>query len=88
MCSDCGKKYNTRGGYQRHRAAKHSPNPNEHCLTLTPSILAEIVRNALKKIYERKVFAEELRKELKQYEYEVLEEGTQEFSVMKALFEG
>ena len=71
-----------------HRAAKHSPNPNEHCLTLTPSILAEIVRNASKKIYERKVFAEELRKELKQYEYEVLEEGTQEFSVMKALFEG
>ena len=88
MCSNCGKKYNTKGGYQRHRAAKHSPNPNEHRLTLTPSIPAEIVRNALKNIYEREVFAEELRKELKQYEYEVLEEGTQEFSVMKALFEG
>ena len=88
MCSDCGKKYKTRGGYQRHRAAKHSPNPNEHRLTLTPSILAEIVRNALKNIYQREVFAEELREELKQYEYAVLEEGTQEFSVMKALFEG
>lgn len=88
MCSDCGKKYKTRGGYQRHRAAKHSPNPNEHRLTLTPSILAEIVRNALKNIYQREVFAEELREELKQYEYAVLEEGTHEFSVMKALFEG
>lgn len=88
VCSDCGKKYKTRGGYQRHRAAKHSPNPNEHRLTLTPSILAEIVRNALKNIYQREVFAEELREELKQYEYAVLEEGTQEFSVMKALFEG
>lgn len=57
-------------------------------MTLTASILAEIVRNALKNIYEREVFAEDLRKELKQYEYQVLEEGTQEFSVMKALFEG
>ncbi|XP_022810164.1 uncharacterized protein LOC111347172, partial [Stylophora pistillata] len=88
VCSECGKKYKTRGGYQRHRAAKHNPNRNEHRLTLTASILAEIVRNALKNIYEREVFAEDLRKELKQYEYQVLEEGTQEFSVMKALFEG
>ena len=88
MCSDSGKKYKTRGRYQRHRAAKDSPNLNEHRLTLTPSILAEIVRNALKNIYQREVFAEELREELKQYEYAVIEEGTQEFSVMKALFEG
>ena len=87
VCSDCGKKYKSRGGYQRHRAAKHNSNQNEHHLTLTPSILADIVHNALKSINERKVFAAQLRKELKHYEYEVLEEGIVAFSLIKALFE-
>ena len=84
MCSDCGKKYKSRGGYQRHRATKHNADQNAHHLTLTPSILAEIVNNALKNISEREVFAADLRNELKQYEYG---RETQEFTEIKKLFE-
>ena len=87
MCSDCGKKYKSRGGYQRHRATKHNADQNAHHLTLTPSILAEIVNNALKNISEREVFAADLRNELKQYEYEEPGGETQEFTVIKKLFE-
>ena len=87
MCSDCGKKYKSRGGYQRHRATKHNADQNAHHLTLTPSILAEIVNNALKNISEREVFAADLRNELKQYEYEGPGGETQEFTVIKKLFE-
>ena len=65
MCSDCGKKYKSRGGYQRHRATKHSSDQKAHHLTLTPNILAEIVNTALKNISEREVFAADLRNELK-----------------------
>ena len=56
-------------------------------LTLTPNILAEIVNNALKNISEREVFAANLRNELKQYEYEEPGRETQEFTVIKELFE-
>lgn len=87
VCSDCGKKYKSRGGYQRHRATKHNADQNAHHLTLTPSILAEIVNNALKNISEREVFAADLRNELKQYEYEEPGGETQEFTVIKKLFE-
>ena len=88
MCSDCGKKYKSRGGYQRHRATKHNDsNQNAHHLTLTPNILAEIVNNALKNIREREVFAADLRNELKHYVYEQPGGETQEFTVIKKLFE-
>lgn len=87
MCSDCGKKYKSGGGYQRHRATKHNSNQNAHHLTLTPNILAEIVNNALKNISEREVFAANLRNELKQYEYEEPGGEKQEFTVIKKLFE-
>ena len=86
MCSDCGKKYKSRGGYQRHRATKHNSNQNSHHLTLPPNIFAEIVSNALKSITEREVFAADTRNELKQYEYEEHGGDTKEFNVMK-LFE-
>lgn len=87
VCSDCGKKYKSRGGCQRHRATKHNSNKNAHHLTLTPNILAEIVNNALKNISEREVFAANLRNELKQSEYEVPGGETQEFTVIKNLLE-
>ena len=52
-----------------------------------PNILDEIVNNALKNNSEREVFAANLRNELKQYEYEDPGEETQEFTVIKKLFE-
>ncbi|XP_020629095.1 uncharacterized protein LOC110066226, partial [Orbicella faveolata] len=50
VCSDCGKQYKTRGGYQSHRAAKRNPTENERQeqATLTPNFLAEIVHNAIR----------------------------------------
>lgn len=56
-------------------------------MTLTPKILAEIVNNALKNISEREVFAADIRNELKQYEYEEPGGETQEFIVIRKLFE-
>jgi len=52
-----------------------------------PNILDEIVNNALKNISVREVFAADPRNELKQYEYEDPGEETQEFTVIKKLFE-
>ena len=52
-----------------------------------PKILAEIVNNALKNISEREVFAADIRNELKQYKYEEPGGETQEFIVIRKLFE-
>ena len=54
---------------------------------MTPKILAEIVNNALKNISEREVFAADIRNELKQYEFEEPGGETQEFIVIRKLFE-
>lgn len=64
------KKVQIKRRLPKHRATKHNADQNAHHLTLTPSILAEIVNNALKNISEREVFAADLRNELKQYDYE------------------
>ena len=40
------------------------------------------------KIKESKVFSESIRSELSLYQYEVLEEGSEEFKNLKSLFEG
>ena len=86
MCH-CGKKYKTKGGLERHRAAKHSQNSQAHQL-LTQSVLMEIVSTAIQKIKEAKVFSESIRSELSLYQYEVLEEGSEEFKNLNSLFEG
>ncbi|KAJ7386998.1 hypothetical protein OS493_003961 [Desmophyllum pertusum] len=83
----CGKKYKTKGGLERHRAAKHSQNSQAPQL-LTQSVLMEIVSTAIQKIKESKVFSEGIRSELSLYQYEVLEEGSEEFKNLKSLFEG
>ena len=59
VCSECGKKYKTRGGYQRHRASKHNPNENDRQerTTLTPSSLAEIVKYAIQTVNRGRAFA-------------------------------
>lgn len=90
VCIDGGKKSKSSGGYKRHRAAKHN-NSNltqKPLSTLTPSILSEIVAQAIKNVKESEVFGASLRTELTEYEYmyEELNEETHEFSVMQTLF--
>lgn len=56
-------------------------------MPLTPSVLAEIVNNAVNKVKESRVFAASLRNEFSAYRYVQLEEGTAEFSEMKVLYD-
>ena len=85
VCSDCGKKYKSSGGYRRHRNTKH--NDQQQRLSLTPSVLAEIVNDAVQKVKENKVFNADLRGEFSKYEYIQLTE-TEGFSVFKELYGG
>ena len=55
---------------------------------LSPSVLAEIVDRAVRNVKERKVFAENLRNELGNYSYQQLPEDSNEFSAVKAIYEG
>ena len=56
-------------------------------MSLTPSILAEIVNDALQKVKENKVFSVDLRKEFKHYECKQPNE-TEGFCVFKTLYDG
>ena len=90
VCSECGKKYKTRGGYQRHRASKHNPNENDRQerTTLTPSSLAEIVKYAIQTVNRGRAFAPSLRNELNLYQFKQFDEGTDEFTVLKTIYDG
>lgn len=55
---------------------------------LSLSVLAEIIDRAVCSVKERKVFAENLRKELSNYLYQQLQEDSNEFSAIKAIYEG
>lgn len=55
---------------------------------LSLSVLAEIIDRAVCSVKERKVFAENLRKELSNYSYQQLQEDSKEFSAIKAIYEG
>ncbi|CAH3149086.1 unnamed protein product [Pocillopora meandrina] len=90
VCSDCGKKYKTRGGYQRHRASKHNPNENDRQerTTLTLSSLAEIVKYAIQTVNRGRAFAPSLRNELNLYQFKQFDEGTDEFTVLKTIYDG
>jgi len=55
---------------------------------LSPSVLAEIVDCAVRNVKGRKVFAENLRIELSNYSYQQLQEDSNEFSAIKAMYEG
>ena len=90
VCSECGKKYKTRGGYQRHRASKHNPNENDRQerTTLTPSSLAEIVKYAIQAVNRGRAFAPSLRNELNLYQFKQFDEGTDEFTVLKTIYDG
>ena len=86
MCLECGKKYKTKGGFQRHTAGKHSQQKDREEVTLTPSILGQIVCSAVLSIKENKVFSPSLRNELDLYSFEDLQEA--EFSQIRGIFDG
>ena len=72
------------------RAAKHNNHQEglEQVQQLSPSVLAEMVDRAVRNVKERKVFAENLRNELSNYSYRQLQEDSNEFSAVKAIYEG
>ncbi|XP_068707470.1 uncharacterized protein [Montipora foliosa] len=102
ICKDCSKKCKSKGGYKRHRAAKHGQDENRvnsdesksnadktrKTFILTAVILTKIVLKVLKSVKGNEVFSTSIRNELSSYKHKELEEGSTEFSVMKALFEG
>lgn len=85
LCVTVERSYKTKGGYDRHRATKHAENEREMA-TFTTSTLAEIVNSAVEKIKVRKVFNASIRNEITGFRFE-LEEGSQEFSLLKTIYE-
>jgi len=86
ICAVCGKKYKTKGGLKRHKVTKLSQNQSgEQQMSFTPSTLADIVRRALVKVKNTKVYSASLRNELNTYIFPQLEEGTEEFAQIKNL---
>lgn len=93
FCRDCGKKCNSKGGYKRHRAAKHGQDENRvdsdesntiadktrKTFVLTAVILTKIVLKVLKSVKENEVFSTCIRNELSSYTQKELEEGSTEF---------
>lgn len=95
ICRDCGKKCKSKGGYKRHRTAKHAGqvenslnSETTKAFILKPAILTEIVLKVLKNVKGNEVFSTSIRNELSLYQHKEFEEGTEEFLVMKALIEG
>ena len=95
VCSECRKKYKTKGGFQRHIIAKHPEQSNNRGadeerrpIELTPDLLCQLVQSAVQKVTENEIFSESLRTELSSYSYEELQEGSAEFINLKAIFGG
>ncbi|XP_044179339.1 uncharacterized protein LOC122960870 isoform X2 [Acropora millepora] len=90
VCFDCGKQYKTRGGFQRHSTTKHSniATPKEQLITLTPSILSDIVETAVQKVKTFQLYAQSFKNEMEVYSFEELEEDTVEFAKLKSIFDG
>ena len=90
MCTDCGKQYKTRGGFQRHWTSKHSniTTPKEQtCITLTPSILTDIVKTAVHKVKTAQVYPQSIINKMEVYLFEELKEETVEFTMLKSMFD-
>ena len=82
--------YKTRGGFQRHRTTKHSniATPKEQPITLTPSILSDIVKTAVQKVKTSQLYAQSFKNEMEVYSFEEVEEDTVEFAKLKSIFDG
>ena len=89
VCSECGKKYKTRGGFERHKAAKHSQKQNTQASKayFTPNILYQIVTSTLVNLQGNKVFSASLRKEFMNYGFEIPQEDASEFCELKTIYE-
>ena len=61
VCNKRGKKYKTRGGYERHTLAKHSQDSRGAATPYTDSLLKGTVAIAVRNINAAGVFAENLR---------------------------
>ena len=66
MCKKCGKKYKTKGGYERHQVTKHSERTSLH-VPFSATVLDDIVKNVLQHLKENKTHSEVLRLELGSY---------------------
>ncbi|XP_022787622.1 uncharacterized protein LOC111327656 [Stylophora pistillata] len=88
ICKDCGKKYKTKGGYERHRSLKHSSLHEGSIQPLSVSILAEVLASAIRKINETEVFRKSLRDELSKYSFQQPEERGLEFTGIKSMYDG
>ena len=87
MCKKCGKKYKTKGGYERHQATKHSERTSLH-VPFSATVLDDIVKNLLQNLKENKTHSEVLRFELGSYTWQSLDENGQEYKHIQMLFEG
>ena len=87
MCEKCGKKYKTKGGYERHQATKHSERTSLH-VPFSATVLDDIVKNVLQNLKENKTHSEVLRLELDSYTWQGLDENGQEYKHIQMLFEG
>ena len=87
MCKKCGKKYKTKGGYERHQVTKHSERTSLH-VPFSATVLDDIVKNVLQNLKENKTHSEVLRLELGSYTWQSLDENGQEYKHIQMLFEG
>lgn len=87
VCNKCGKKYKTRGGYERHTLTKHSQDSRGASTPFSNRLLEGTVAIAVRNINAAGVFAENLRKELSSYVYQPLSESSDEYSFLKTLYD-
>jgi len=94
ICSDCGKKCKSKGGYKRHRNSKHkdtntpeidntTQDPIQTTCSLIPSTLTQIVEDVIQHILEKDVFTESIYAELRLYRCKELKECSKEFLLLK-----
>ncbi|XP_044168750.1 uncharacterized protein LOC122952995 [Acropora millepora] len=86
VCKKCGKKYKTKGGYERHQATKHSERTSLH-VPFSATVLDGIVKNVLQNLKENNTHSEVLRLELGSYTWQSLDENGQEYKHIQMLFE-
>ena len=78
LCQKCGKKYKTRGGYERHQASKHSERADRQ-VPFDSAVLNEFKRKTW-------LFPKLLRQELSSYRFESPDEDR--YQQLRDIFEG
>eukprot|EP00794_Sanderia_malayensis_P013603 gene13603-15014_t len=94
VCNECGKKYKTKSGFQRHIIAKHPEQSNrlerdqQHKpVELTSGILGQLVQSAVSRVIGNDIFLTSLRNELRLYSYVDIQDASAEFMDLKATFD-